>query len=288
MFSRRHPFLFFMLMMATIAASGCCILAALTVVGIGIGQQADYFDRHQDAVGIISIVGQIADCEHVLKQLGEFRKDDAIKAIVLRIDSPGGGVAPSQEIYHEVIRTAAQKPVITSMGTVAASGGYYIAAGATGIMASPGTITGSIGVIMAYTNIEQLMQKIGLSPVVITSGQYKDLGSPLRPMTAEERQILQQLSNNLHRQFIADVAKGRKMPVESVDAIATGRVFTGQEAMALGLVDRMGNFEDAIEWAGRQGGIEGDIATVHARDRKLSWLKYVFDTMIQSIMEKAM
>jgi protease-4 len=159
------------------------------------------------------------------------------------------------------------------MGTVAASGGYYVAAGAPLIVANPGTITGSIGVIMGFANYQQLMEKIGLVPIVVKSGDYKDVGSPVRPMEEKERAFLEAFVGKIHRQFIRDVAEGREMEIAMVEELADGRIFTGQESKELGLVDRLGNLADAVEWAGRLGGIQGEITTVYARERRISLLE---------------
>jgi protease-4 len=159
------------------------------------------------------------------------------------------------------------------MGTVAASGGYYIAAATGGIVANPGTLTGSIGVIMGFTNFRELLDKIGLIPVVVKSGEYKDLGSPTRPMTPEEQRILQEFVDQIHLQFVTAVSEGRKMEPSRVAALADGRIFSGQQAKDLGLIDRLGNLEDAVEWAGRQGGIQGKIETVTIEKKEFSLLE---------------
>ncbi len=185
MFSRRHPYLFFIIIFSSIAAVFIISASALFVLGSG-GSRLDFREK----VGVVEITGVIKDAKSVTNSLKQFRKDDSIKAIVLRIDSPGGGVGPSQEIYREVQKTVKMKKVVASMGAIATSGGYYVAAGASGIVANPGTITGSIGVIMGFTNFEAVFKKIGLIPIVIKSGEYKDTGSPLRPMSSEERKML--------------------------------------------------------------------------------------------------
>jgi protease-4 len=210
-----------------------------------------------------------------MDDLKRFREDDAIKAIVVRIDSPGGAVGPSQEIYREMQKTVENKTVVASMGAVAASGGYYVAAGADKIMANPGTITGSIGVIMGFANYQALLEKIGLVPVVVKSGEYKDMGSPTRRMTDSERKIFQELTGKIHDQFVSDIATGRGMAVDRVATLADGRIFTGSESKAMGLVDRLGNFEDAVQWAGDLGGIQGEVRTVFAKDQHLSFLDYL-------------
>jgi len=193
-------------------------------------------------------------------------------------------VGPSQEIFREIRKTSATKKVVASMGTIATSGGYYIAAGANGIIANPGTITGSIGVIMGFTNYEELLHKIGLVPIVVKSGEYKDLGSPVREMKPEEKIILQEFAKKIHRQFIKDIVDGRKMDMEKVESLADGRIFTGQESKKFGLVDRLGNLEDAIEWAGRLGGIKGKIATVYAKEKNFSLLRYITDSSAGTLL----
>ena len=274
MFSRRHPYLFFILTFSSVVVSAMVVLTFLFALGT-----RDSEFEFGEKVGIIEINGIIADSKNVLDHIKRFREDDAIKAIVIRINSPGGAVGPSQEIFREIRKTSSTKKVVASMGTIAASGGYYIAAGADGIVANPGTITGSIGVIMGFTNYEDLLQKIGLVPVVIKSGEYKDIGSPVRKMKPEEKKILQDFARKIHKQFIRDIVQGRKMDPEKVRSLADGRIFTGEESKELGLVDRIGNLEDAIEWAGRLGGIEGQISTVYAKEKKFSLLKYIMDSI---------
>jgi protease-4 len=166
------------------------------------------------------------------------------------------------------------------MGAVAASGGYYVACATDAIVANPGTITGSIGVIMGYTNFRQLLDKIGMVPVVIKSGPYKDTGSPTREMREDEREILQSITSTIHEQFVTAIAEGRKMDRAEVEQAADGRIFTGENAKDRGLVDRLGNFEDALEWAGELGGIDGEVVPVYARDEKLSLLRYLMSSSI--------
>ena len=172
------------------------------------------------------------------------------------------------------------------MGAVAASGGYYIACAADGIVANPGTITGSIGVIMGYTNFRELLDKIGMVPVVIKSGPFKDTGSPTREMRDEEREILQSITNSIHDQFVGAIVESRKMDRARVETASDGRIFTGEDAKARGLVDRLGNFEDALEWAGELGGIEGAVVPVYARDKKLSLLRYLMSASISDLISR--
>ena len=241
----------------------------------------DRNDTGGEKVGVVDITGTIIDGQRTIKEINQFRKNEAVKALVIRINSPGGGVGPSQEIYREIRKTIPEKKVIASMGAVAASGGYYVASAADGIMANAGTITGSIGVIMGYTNFEELMHKIGLSAVVIKSGEYKDMGSPARSMTAEEKNLLQGVTQDIHRQFIADVAQGRQLAQDEVAAIADGRIFTGEQAKTLGLVDRLGNFQDAVQWAADLAGIEGEPETIYPEREKLPLLRFLMESALQ-------
>jgi protease-4 len=200
-------------------------------------------------------------------EIKDYTKNMAIKAIVLRVDSPGGGVVASQEIYEEVKRAASKKKVVVSMGAAAVSGGYYIAAPASRIIANPGTITGSIGVIMEIPNIKGLMDKIGVKSDVIKSGKHKDLASAFRDMGREEREILQGLMDDVHEQFIQAVSEGRRMAIEDVKKIADGRVFSGRQALKAGLVDELGDLDYAIKTAAKMAGIKGEPEVVTKKER---------------------
>ena len=199
-------------------------------------------------VGLVEVVGMITDSRDVVDQVSRYRRNKSIRGIILRIDSPGGAVAPSQEIYDEVMRTRKEKKVVASLGNMAASGGYYIASSSNHIIANPGTLTGSIGVIFASSNVEELIQKIGLKPVVIKSGKFKDAGSPARPMNKEEKILLQGVVDDVHSQFVQAIMKGRELPEEEIRKIADGRVLTGKQALELKLVDQLGGLEDSIQW----------------------------------------
>ena len=272
MFSRRHPYLFFLLVFAGIIAGASVIVSVISALSPD-GKEVKYGEK----VGVVNVKGPILDAAPIIDSLQRFDRSGGIKAVVVRIDSPGGAVGASQEIYRQIRKTAENKPVIASMGNIAASGGYYIASAADGIVANPGTITGSIGVIMEYTNIEKLLEKIGLYPVVITSGKYKDMGSPLREMTGDERRLLQEFADTVHRQFVEDVARGREMETSAVSKIADGRIMSGQTAREHGLIDRMGNMADAVDWAAEKGGIKGDPKTVSLPEEKLPLVKYFLD-----------
>ncbi|NOY45396.1 MAG: signal peptide peptidase SppA [Deltaproteobacteria bacterium] len=228
-----------------------------------------------ERVGVVEVRGFIADARPAVEALRAFRKDEDVKAVVVRVESPGGGIAPSQEIHDEVKRTAAVKPVIVSMGALAASGGYYLSAPATGIVALPGTATGSIGVILQFQEVHLLFNKLGLRTQVVKSGPLKDAGSPFREMTAEDRAVFQNLIDDLFQQFVDAVAEGRGMDRKAVLALADGRVYSGRQALDLGLVDRLGGFWDAVEWARQLAGLpEEPKLEYRRRDRRgvLRWL----------------
>lgn len=218
----------------------------------------------KERVALVRIEGPILDSRFTVDELESYGHDPLVKAIVLRIDSPGGGVAASQEIYNAVkrVRAEKQKTVVASMGTVAASGGYYIAVASDRILANPGTLTGSIGVIMQLANFEELMEKIGVKNFVIKSGRYKDVGSPFRMMGEEDRKLLQSVMDDAHRQFIEAVAEGRALDVADVEALADGRVLTGQQAKDVLLVDDLGDLKDAVNLAAKMTGIKGSPAVI--------------------------
>jgi protease-4 len=213
----------------------------------------------------------ISQSSWVNEELRQYLEDDGVKAIILRIDSPGGGVGPAQEIYREVMKIKLKKKVVTSMGSVAASGGYYVACASDLIVANPGTITGSIGVIMQFSNFEELLKKIGIKGMVLKSGEHKDIGSPFREMTLEEKAIMQEVLNNVHQQFIQAVADGRKLDRSKVIQVADGRILTGEQAKNLGLVDQMGNLQDTIDITAKMVGIVGKPTVLYPKKRISIW-----------------
>jgi protease-4 len=267
--------------------SSCLIVALVLVFFVGLSLitmawwKKDSFWSAKDKVGVIEINGLITKSLPTLKNLRKFSDEEHIKAIVVRIDSPGGAVGPSQEIMREIEKVRKKKKVVASLGTVAASGGYYVACAADLIMTNPGTATGSLGVIMKLVNVEDLVKKLGVDFYSLQAGDLKDLGSPFRAMTPAERAVLQNLLNDIHQQFIADIARNRKLPVEKVKNLADGSVYTGQQAKELGLVDEMGNFEDAVEKAGRLGGIKGKVETVFPEKKRFSILSLLLGHDIQ-------
>ncbi|MBI5142074.1 MAG: signal peptide peptidase SppA [Nitrospirae bacterium] len=209
-------------------------------------------------VKIEGVLGLDIDESTIVEELQDYRDDNSISAVVIRINSPGGAVAPSQEIFEAVRKLRAKKSVVVSMGSLAASGGYYIAVAGDKIVANAGTLTGSIGVIMEIPNVEGLMGKVGVRTEVIKAGSHKDMASMWRTMSREERMILQRLLDDVHDQFIEAVADNRNMDVAEVRELADGRVFTGRQAKELGLVDEIGTLEDSVKTAAKLAGIEGE------------------------------
>lgn len=240
----------------------------------------------QERVGVVEIKGLLTDSATVIKQLDRYQDDDSIKAIVIRINSPGGAVGPSQEILREVVKVRAKKKIVASLGTVAASGGYYIASGADLIMANRGTATGSVGVIMQFANVEGLTKKVGLDFFNLKAGRYKDVGSPFRAMTPEDQAYLQGFIDNIYNQFISDVAQNRKIPLARMKTLAEGRLYTGEEAKEAGLVDEFGNLPDAIDKAGLLGGIKGKVKAVYPEKEGSSLLRLLLGQKTEDVLSQ--
>lgn len=269
-------------------------LGGLFVVSVLIAKvlmgDADVKIAEKQGVGLVEVKGMILDSRETIRQLRYFLKQEEIRAVVLRVDSPGGVVAPSQEIYEEVRKFAAKKKIIVSMGSLAASGGYYISAPATLIYANPGTITASIGVILKLSNIETLMDRIGIKSHTLKTGKYKDSGSPFRRFSEDDRAMLQSVIDSTHEQFVRAVATGRRLPMEQVRRIADGRILSGQQALSLRLVDRLGTLQDAIEEAGRLSGIAGEPEVVLPPRKKVDYWDLLADGaegMINGALGKA-
>ena len=230
----------------------------------GEGGQALFGPR----VAIVELEGMIVDVQDLVREIKAHRENPLVKAVVIRIDSPGGVVAPTQELYQGLMRVReAGKPVVASLGSVAASGGYYTAVAADRIYANPGTLTGSIGVIMQMANVENLFKKVGVDYIVVKAGHYKDLGNFSRPMTPDERRVLQGLLDDVHGQFIDAVATGRKLDRADVVKFADGRVFSGTQAKALHMVDELGSLEDAVNDAAKLAGLPMPPAVVRPSRR---------------------
>jgi protease IV len=270
---RKHPVIFGMFILL---ALGILFYFFFYKAGLHSGKNTSFSLNNK--IGVVAIEGVIADSREITEELDEFGTDDSIVAIVLRVDSPGGGVAASQEIYDAVIELKKKKKVVVSMGSVAASGGLLVACAADKIVANPGTITGSISAIMQFANFEELLKKIGMKSSVVKSGQYKDIGSPMRDMTPDEKIIIQELVDDIYNQFVDVIVKERKLPREKVVAIADGRVFSGRKAKELGLVDYLGDMASAVKLASKLAGKNGKYDLVYPSKKRGS----IFDYLLES------
>lgn len=268
---------------------GCALLFAGTIATVALafvvvnlalsGDDMNLAPLH-GRIGLVEIVGDIEESETAVDQLDRMDRDATVKAVVLRIDSPGGGVAASQEIYDAVQRVRDDgKPVVASMGGVAASGGYYVACAADSIVANPGTLTGSIGVIMSFPNTEELFRKVGVKFETIKTGKFKDVGSMWRPMTDEERTLLQGVLGNVYDQFVDAIVDGRGMAREEILPYADGRIFSGDQALDYGFVDRLGSLDEAIDMAASMAKIEGRPSIVRKERRRVSVFDFLDEKM---------
>ena len=244
-----------------------------TVVGVAALSGTPLNERFTfgKTVAVVDVRGVISDAADTVEALDHLRQQDATIGVVVRIDSPGGAVAPSQEIYDAVWRLRARKPVVASLGNVAASGGYYVASAADVVVADPGTLTGSIGAIMEVQNVATLAEKVGVSQTVVKSGRFKDVGQPLRAVTDEERVLLQRMVDDVLGQFIDAVARGRGMEAGRVRALADGRLYSGAQARDVGLVDELGGLADATRVAWSRAGQTGEPRVSHVRMRGRPW-----------------
>lgn len=229
-------------------------------------------------IGVLEVKGVILESSEYLKAIEELREREDIKAVVLRVNSPGGSVGAVQEIFEELKVLRKIKPLVVSMGEVAASGGLYLSLSGQKIFANPGTITGSIGVMIQLPNLEKLMEKIGISAEVIKSGPYKDTGSVFRGLTSEEKKYLQEKVELLHQQFIKAISEERKIPLDKVKTFANGKIYTGEEALNLGLVDALGNFYRAVDEAKRLSGIKKAFLIFYPR--KKGYLERFFEEKV--------
>jgi protease-4 len=238
-----------------------------------------------DKIAIVEVNDAIISSEKTVEQIKKFREDKSIKAIILRVNSPGGGVAASQEIYEEVKRTRDSGKIITvSMGSIAASGGYYISLGANLIIANPGTITGSIGVIAQFISIKDLAEKLGINQTTIKSGNLKDAGNPFRNMNDTDKAYFQEIIDNTFEQFLDVVAQERKMDKETLKQYANGRVFTGLQAKQYGLIDSLGTFEDAIRITASLAGITDEPRIVREK-KKFSFFEELMGSKMEDVTE---
>jgi protease IV len=261
---------------------GGLFLGLLVFIGVLVAAfSPDGFGGPDDRIGVVEVDGAIMESKAIIENLRRFENDDTVRGVVVRVDSPGGAVAPSQEIYYAIRRLKERKPVVISMGTVAASGGYYVACGADVIFANPGTITGSIGVITQFFNVERLVERFDLEVNTITSGQYKDAGSPFKPFAPEDEAYFAGMVGDIHRQFVEDVADCREMGLDEASELADGRIFTGRQARDLNLVDYLGSLQDAVDYIAVQVELE-DPPIVYPPEDRLGLFGELFKVAVQS------
>lgn len=260
---------FFLFVLAVFSLVYLTLHAGGTEAGIG---------GFGDRIGVVDLDGVILSPQPVVGQLKKFGDDSSIKAIILHVNSPGGGVAASEEIYREVkrIRDGNKKRIVASIETVGASGAYYVSSATNKIYADEGSIVGSIGVISEWVNYEELLKWAKLKQITFKAGEFKDTGNPARPMTPEEKQYLQSLIDNMHTQFIQAVADGRHMKVDDVRAIANGKVWTGQEALAMKMIDQVSDFEGAVKDTAKAVGIRGEPTLVRPEKDRRTLLDVLF------------
>jgi protease-4 len=273
-----------------IIAAVCCLFLLMIVISImGISRQDGFsFTSGGGKVAIIEISGVISGSEDVIRQLKKYDKDKSVKAIVVRIDSPGGQVAPTQEIFNQIVRIKESGiPVVVSIASVAASGGYYIACAGDTIVANPGSLTGSIGAIIDFLTFEGLMGKIGMQHEVVKSGELKDVGNFARPMTEKERVMMQAAINDVYNQFVEAISESRNLEISQVEEIADGSVFTGNQALELGLVDKLGGLEEAIDLAGKMGGLGDNPRVVREYSRRPRLIDYLTEQALSALGIKA-
>ena len=263
------------------------VIFAAGVVALISSSKSPYKNTKGQSIAILKIEGVISESEKTLKTIRDIRDNENIKAIILRINSPGGLVAPSQEIFQEVKRLKEEKKkfVVASMETVAASGGYYVACAADSIVANPGTLTASIGVKMDFANLEKLYEWLKVKPYTLTSGRFKDIGSPNREMTPDEKQLILDMIQNIYEQFTSVVLESRKTKIkkEELEKIADGRVMTGHQALQYGLVDRLGSFEDAVDEAKKLAGITGEPNIIYPPKERITVLRQLME---EKVLEK--
>lgn len=262
------------------------IILGIIVVGLGVSLLVGFCGHSfGEKIGVVEIEGLIADSKDATEDIIRFKADPAIRAVVIRINSPGGSVAPTQEIFREVQKLREKKKVYVSMATVCASGGYYIATAGEKLFANPSTITGSIGVIMEHPVVEDLLRKIGVQTNTLKAGDLKDAGTPFRKMTDSERLYFNTVLQEIHLQFIKDVASARKMSVDVASKLADGRIYTGNQAKNLGLVDAIGSFYDTVDHLKQAVGIKGDPVLVYGK-RPFSFLKMLVGSLSRELASR--
>ncbi len=269
-FSQKHPLLFgFILILMAVVL----LLGAMAFFRFWLGQNGLAWGKTE--LGVVRIEGMITESGDLTDWIDRLRKDSKIKGVVLRINSPGGLIAPAQEVHQAVLDLAQEKPVVASLSTVAASGGYYVACAAESIIANPGSLTGSIGVKAQIPNFKQLMQKLGIDQETIVSGEMKDAGAPTRAMTSKERQYFQSIVNELSEQFIQVVAQSRDLDLEQVRKLADGRAFTGTQALQESLVDSLGGMQTALRLVREKAGVTKPVILRQGPEEKKSLLRWI-------------
>jgi protease-4 len=267
------------------------VLAVFTLVYLSLrsGERREGFGGFGDKIGVVDLEGVIIEPKTVVSQLKKCADDDSIKAIILHVNTPGGGVAASQEIYQEVkrIRDKKKKPIVASIETVGASGGYYISTAASKIFANRGSVVGSIGVIAEWYNYGDLMRWAKLKDIVLKTGEFKDTGNPTRDLTPAEREYMQRLIDNMYGQFVHAVAEGRKLKEEDVRSLADGRVWTGEQAKQLKLIDEFGDFQAAVEDTAKSVGISGEPTLVHPEKQRRTLLDVLFGDVSDYLPDRA-
>jgi protease-4 len=260
-------FLLFLAILAIVAVGFSLLF--ISMLGTGSDDMETTSSGSGGQIAVVELKGVIMESESIVRQLKRYREDDGIQALLLRVDSPGGGVVASQEIYEEVRKTRdGGMPVVVSMGSMAASGGYYVSCGASLIVANRGTLTGSVGVISEFMEFKDALAKLGIDVNTVKAGRLKDAGSPTRKMTDADKEYFQQLMDDVHSQFIGVVEDERGLTHDEAVELSDGRVFTGEQALDLGLVDTLGTYEDAVMIAASLGGIEGEPSIVRERKRR--------------------
>ncbi len=272
---KRHPILYGFVLVSLVA-----VFFYLVILGsFSFFSADDGIPFVDESVGVIEIYGVIDDSEDTMKDIRRFAEDGSIRALLVRIDSPGGVVAPVQEIYGELVRAAQNKPVVASLASTAASGGYYIACAAQTIVANPGTITGSIGVVMEFITGEEAFRMLGLRSQVVKSGELKDTGNIGHSLTRQEAAALQETVDDVHRQFVAAVMAGRNLDEETTRALASGRIYSGAQAKELGLVDELGSLYDAVDLIKERLHIAGKVRLIYPKRPKPSMMDFFLDEL---------
>lgn len=262
-----------------------CIVAVAFAMGATDKFRGDLFEG--ETVALLRLEGPIVNVDWHMEQVRDLAERDDVVAVVLRIDSPGGAVAPTQELYDELLKLRQTKPVVTSMGTVAASGGYYLSCATDWIVSNPGTITGSIGVIMEFTNLEGLLGKLGIGSRIIKSGRYKDIGNPAREMTEDEKRLLTDMVLDTYEQFVEAVLAGRPVEESAVRPYFDGRVLTGRQAFELSLVDELGNINAALEKAAELAGLPAVPERIYEPKRKRDgFIPFLFGDSAASSLDR--